>query len=213
MEYARKVVLVPEERFNRHIASEEQLSDLDKEMKKILFSKEHDDVKIKLYNEVLQKRINISLQNLPVKPDERKPVEETARKDEVGKDKVKREQTGDTSMETIIYDTVPKNLKRYAQNIVSVFKKHSNVVSWNSKGEFIFRGNVMRNSNIADLVDGLLRHNKNIHGLPASAEFLQVVKEVNLPSTYIKNLSIHKVKSVPSKNGKAGKAKNVWQSF
>ena len=40
MEFAKKMILIPEDRMTRHTVNEELLSELDKEIKQILYSKQ-----------------------------------------------------------------------------------------------------------------------------------------------------------------------------
>ncbi|GBN07491.1 hypothetical protein AVEN_161198-1 [Araneus ventricosus] len=60
MEYDKKFILVPNDQISKHVATEETLSELDREMSAILKNKKiSDDEKVKLYMQVLQKRLNI----------------------------------------------------------------------------------------------------------------------------------------------------------
>ncbi|GBM47984.1 hypothetical protein AVEN_34324-1 [Araneus ventricosus] len=60
MEYAKKFILVPNDQISKHVPTEETLSELDREMSAILKNKGiSDDEKVKLYMQVLQKKLNI----------------------------------------------------------------------------------------------------------------------------------------------------------
>ena len=143
---------------NRHAPSDELLSELDKEMKHILLSKEPESIKIKLYNQVLNKRNLMHTFNQPEgsAPDidiKKIKMEESPRKVVV---EIPEPSTSDF-VEDMVLETVPKNMKRYAQNILKVFKANPEIVPWTPKGEFIYLGQPVKNSNIVDLVDSMLR--------------------------------------------------------
>ncbi|GBO15846.1 hypothetical protein AVEN_190852-1 [Araneus ventricosus] len=65
MEYTKKkYILVPNDEISRHVPTEDTLSELDREMSVILKNRRVlDDEKVKLYVQVLQKRLNIQDHN------------------------------------------------------------------------------------------------------------------------------------------------------
>src|SRR5215510_6271853 len=128
MEYARKMVLVPEDKVARHIPTDEFLSDLDKEMKRILLSKESDDVKIKLYNSALNKRIQSPMLNPPrqelqelnntkkqLKIKTEVNTEEPFKKSKKAEDSEKSSKSESKDfVEELVIHTVPQNMKNTA---------------------------------------------------------------------------------------------------
>ena len=80
---------------------------------------------------------------------------------------------------------VPKNLKRYATNLIDVLKRHRDVITWDKNGELIIKNRRISGSNITDLFY-MVFHNtpRNFIGKTA---FLNILKELNTPNYLIKN--------------------------
>lgn len=140
MEFAKKFLLIPEAKYVRHIVPDESLSDLDKEIKKILHSRQTDAQKIRPYNEVLKKRIDLPLFNPPKKET---PVEVPFHLENQTSEKIKTSERGERTAEItprkdfiqdLIMQTVPKRMKCYAETVLQVLKENSDIISWTANG-------------------------------------------------------------------------------
>ncbi|GBN12710.1 hypothetical protein AVEN_188132-1 [Araneus ventricosus] len=64
MEYTKRYILVPNDEISKHVPTVDTLSELDREMSAILKNRwVLDNEKVKLYMQVLQKRLNIQDHN------------------------------------------------------------------------------------------------------------------------------------------------------
>jgi len=171
MDHVKKYALVPEDLINKHVPSKEHMSDLDRDMHKILTSSLSEDEKVKLYYELLQKKLHLAEYNTPIV---KVPAEEKVESSE-----------GDVN-ESFIIKSVPKNLKRYAENLIEVLKKNKSVVSWDTKnGELIVKNQRLEGTNISDLFYMLFR---NTHrNFPGKTTFMKVLKEIKVPRYLIRN--------------------------
>ena len=61
-----------------------------------------------------------------------------------------------------VLSLVPNKWKRKTQTILERIK-HQPIMSWNERGEFVYNGEVVKGSNIADLVNDVVRHRKTFH--------------------------------------------------
>lgn len=209
MEFAKKYVLVPEETVSKHMPSKEHMSTLDKEMQKILSSNLSEDEKVKLYYELLQKKLKVMDYNPPVQQQlVEQPVEQPV-EEEIP---IKTEENFDD----IILSSVPKNMKRYASNFLQLLKRYENVLSWNEKGEISVRQKRIPDSSIADLIHMMfLNTAKNFRG---KEEFLKALSEMNIPSYFIKNKYLREPEkkasaSKPVKRRKTYPKHVKWETF
>jgi hypothetical protein len=166
----KKMILVPEQNYTRHGASNDYLSDLDQQMKKILESQQPQDIKLKLYNDVLQKRIQAAMFNTPeplVAPPEKQEEEE------------------EDFPKEILVKSIPKTQRDNAKNFLDFLDRHRNIISYNNKGEITFNGKTIEHSNVTDLIDFALRRSATRPiGL---SEFRSALNQMNVPKTLIKN--------------------------
>ncbi|GBM14173.1 hypothetical protein AVEN_60991-1 [Araneus ventricosus] len=133
MEYAKKFILVPNDQISKHVPTEETLSELDREMSAILKNKGiSDDEKIKLYMQVLQKRLNILDHNNIVK----ETISEAQHTEEEKQDLVEKSDL----MEHLILESAPKNLKSNTRNILNYLKKFSRLNALDSQGRIDLQG-------------------------------------------------------------------------
>ena len=84
-----------------------------------------------------------------------------------------------------ILESVPKSLQRKAKLLINNLK-HNDVMTWNKKGELIYEGNVVKGSNIFDLVNDTLRNKKGFapHGFQY---FMHGLAKSNAPESVIGN--------------------------
>lgn len=88
-------------------------------------------------------------------------------------------------IEEDVIRTVPKTLKKKAEAIMERIKRHPEM-SWNTRGEFVYRGQALPGSNIVDLVNDVLRHRKTFspHGWQ---DFARALRQTNTPQDMIGN--------------------------
>lgn len=176
MEFAKKFTLVPEDGFSKHIPPPQQLSELDKHMLQILNNKQlNDDEKVKMYYNILQKKLNLEENNPPWVAPEPKPS---------------------VDYESLIVESTPLRMQKHTRNLLPILKSNPKLLKWNEHGELIIRDQILPHTNIIDLVNLLMGHSsKKVSGQDS---FLSILKEMNLPQNYIKNKHLQSTK--PAKN-------------
>ena len=84
-----------------------------------------------------------------------------------------------------VLQTVPKSMKRKAEAILERISHQSNM-SWNERGEFVHDGQVIKGSNIVDLVNDMLRHRKTFQ--PRGwQDFARALRQNNVPLDLVGN--------------------------
>lgn len=213
MEFAKRFALVPEETLTKHSISKKQLSELDQAMIQILNSSLEEHEKVIRYYELLQKRLKLKQFNPTHKLAQ---VESTQPLSEGEKplSEDPQERKLHDSYDDFILNSVAPNLKRRAQSALSVLKSRPNILSWNDKGEIIYHGEKIQQSNIADLFNLIFTDKKKTF-IPAKDSFLNALEELNLPKQFIRNKYL-KVSS-PDVKKKKVKHENVverkWENF
>ena len=85
-----------------------------------------------------------------------------------------------------IIDSVPKTMQNRAKLLIQKLKDHSDVISWNDNGQLVLEGSIVRNSNIVDLVNDVMRKRKGFNP-ENSNTFAKVLAKINVPEDYLKN--------------------------
>lgn len=206
MEFAKKFALVPEEALNKHTPSQKQLSELDKALLKILNSSLPDYEKVQRYYELLQRKMNLQENNLPWIQRSDEEVEQQPAKpeqDSVKQDSAKQEPTTTTTQETVNPEhikqeidynqlpltLVPSRMKKQALKLLEFLKTSPHKLEWNEKGIVSFKNKKIQNSNIADFFHLIFSTNKKVP-INAQGELLQVLKEMHVPQSFIKNKNL-----------------------
>lgn len=83
-------------------------------------------------------------------------------------------------------DHIPKTLRGKAESIIQTIKE-SDVLSWDTAGHLLYKGTLVPNSNIADLINDSLRFRKTAKRPPGWGLFSKGVREINIPRTIIAN--------------------------
>ena len=172
MEYAKKMALV-EPRLLESLQQqhkpchdhqpqgmlEDKLCQLDEAMQHILDRKDvSQEEKLKLYHHILQKyllykdkaepmTVKVMAEPTPSMP---QPHTTTAA--------AAVEETQE-SMEAEIIQSAPKNLRHKASVLLRRLKQDDNI-AWNTKEELVYKGNVVPNTHIYDLIQDVLRKRK-----------------------------------------------------
>ena len=142
-----------------------KISRFDEEMKAVLQNNDLDDnTKATAYSQVLSKYLSARNQYAQPTP---VPIVETG-------------SATDPSLEAI-----PKPFMKKAQLLLEQIRKSPNI-GWNTRNELLLGGERVQNTNIIDLIDELVRprSKRNPRGIH---EFVQALKENNLPETLINN--------------------------
>jgi hypothetical protein len=83
-----------------------------------------------------------------------------------------------------ILDFFPKVNRNKIDSLIN-FISRDNIISWNNKGEFIYKGDTIFKSNIIDLLKHVLSNSKTIP--KGINQFYEGLVELNIPNYLIKN--------------------------
>ena len=158
---------------------EEKLCQLDQAMQHILDRKDVSQEE-KLYHQSLHKYLlckdkvepmTVKVFGEPSLPEvhTKTPVEETQE-----------------SLEAEIIQSAPKNLRHKASILLRRLKQDDNI-AWNTKGELVYKGDVIPNTHIHDLVQDVLRKCKT-HVPVGWQTFARALRESNIPKDLVGNL-------------------------
>ena len=160
---------------------EEKLCQLDQAMQHILDRKDvSQEEKLKLHHQSLQKYLlykdkvepmTVKVFGEPSIPEvhTETPVEETQE-----------------SLEAEIIQSAPKNLRHKASILLRRLKQDDNIAR-NTKGELVYKGDVIPNTHIHDLVQDVLRKRKT-HVPVGWQSFARALRESNIPQDLVGNL-------------------------
>ena len=162
---------------------EEKLCQLDQAMQHILDRKDvSQEEKLKLYHQILQKYLlyKDKVQPMTVKVIGEPSLPEPHTMAPPLADEMQE------SMETEIIQSAPKNLRHKASLLLRRLKQDGNI-AWNTKGELIYKGDVVPNTHIHDLVQDVLRKRKT-HVPIGWQTFARALRESNIPQDLVGNL-------------------------
>ena len=106
------------------------------------------------------------------------PPKDQARVEEIPKEQDRVEQD--------VIASVPKTLKSKAERLIQRLKSDPDV-KWNERGELEFQGRLIKNSNLTDLVNDVLRKRKNAGDPIGWQTFAKVLQNVNAPQDLVIN--------------------------
>lgn len=162
-----------------------KLCELDQAMQDILNQKEvPQEEKLKLYNHILQKYLlyNKKVEPFKVEWTEKENTPTSAQTPHTPNTAQEHALEG---IEAEIMESTPKNLKRKASLLMRRLKQDDNI-GWNTKGELMYKGEVVSHTHIQDLVQDVLRKRKN-HIPRGWQTFAKALKESNIPQDLIGN--------------------------
>ncbi|GFS51397.1 uncharacterized protein TNIN_279561 [Trichonephila inaurata madagascariensis] len=186
MEHTKKFVLVPEERLRQF--AEIHLTDLDKEMHKILRKPNLSDLeKATLYTQIFQKYTNFPLptQNItePIHEVKSEDFNTNEKKEEF--DQMNSSDEIRINIENEILNQTPLKRKYQDEKIMELLQQNSASLSWTNEKELMIKNKILLNTNIVDLVAFLLKDRKTEpNGL---RNFIDILREFDFPSQLIKN--------------------------
>ena len=199
MEHTKKMALVEprllaslqQQKYHNHQPNilEQELCRLDQAMQDVLDRKDvPQEEKLNLYQQILQKYLlykdkaeplEVKVVGTPSAPQEPMPAAATMPVMTPVKDDPK------TSIESQIIQSAPKNLRQKASALLRRIKQDDNI-EWNTKGELVYKGEVVPKSHIHDLVQDVLRKRKN-HVPKGWETFAKALKESNIPQDLVGN--------------------------
>lgn len=210
MQYAKKMTLVepklleslthPRSPPNPILAS---MSVLDTEMRQVLDSNSGVSDKVQAYNQILQRYLLQQAKHadppmaVRVRPS-------TSDENKESRDTIVKEDKFDP-VESDVLDTIPKPFLKKAHLLMRRLRNNTKV-QWNEKGEIILNGNNIQGSNLADLVNDVLRNRKNMASPLGWQAFASHLQEMNIPQELIGNkirLSFIKGEHEPNPPGEA----------
>ena len=114
---------------------------------------------------------------------------------------------GDGNVDVSLIETFPDNQKDDAQKLIRLLRSRGNgLVSWGTNGEVSIYGKQLKGANITDLISNVIqpRSSKKI-----PTQFLNVLAEVNIPETLVKNRGVIKTYRKIKDNGIKDSASDV----
>ena len=88
-------------------------------------------------------------------------------------------------LEKEVLESVPKTMKQKAQRLMQQLQNHPDL-KWNERGELVFNDQVIRHSNIVDLVHDVIRKRKHSEPLGWKT-FSKALNDLNVPRDLIGN--------------------------
>lgn len=185
---AQKMFLVTPHQLNRLTRPSQSIrdvaeDDLDARMRAILNEQglsSHE--KIKKYNALLQRYLTF------VKQDQTENLTENLTKTEAEADSGTDVRTSDSIIDDVLQSLPPRDRKNAEYVLKKLSDRHD---VWNTKGEFVYRGNVVKGSHMIDLFKRLLFpfKKKKSEGSepPGWTHFLNTLSELNIPLSSISN--------------------------
>ena len=187
MNYVKKMILVDPKRLST-AASEptietdphlQVLRQLHREMQDVLNNTDTNDLdKVTAYNQILQRYLEYQEKYKRPKP---VPVSLSHQSEYA---------TASTGVMTVLDEllrVVPKNTRKQAEALLLRIKDHPDM-SWNTRGEFMYRGSAINDSNVVDLIGDLMRSRKSVTRPPQGMDmFLTALKDTNTPRELILN--------------------------
>ena len=218
MEHAKKMILVEprvlesmQQREPSWDATSKNLKEKDQSIKKIL--EEDQDVydKANAYQQALWQFLNRfeqykyrPLGRVEVRPLKLESSSSTKQEEEEERQtdpkETKEEKESRTAVEQDVIASVPKSMRSKAERLLHRLKSTPEV-KWNDLGEFEYRGQVIKKSNLTDLVNDVLRKRKSARDPQGWETFAQVLQRINVPQDLVGNSVrwsyINKTREIP----------------
>ena len=185
MEYAKKMALV-DPRLLETLATPKRpatlpvkaMSELDEDMKHVLERRDiGEQEKVTQYNQILRRYVTYDGKaNQPVE------VRITQRTAQVSNPTVAGEEP---SVDRHILETVPSTMQRRAKLILDKIRQNSDM-SWDSRGQLMIGEKPIKDTNITDLLNDVLRKRKRPHPTGWEA-FAKGLRDANVPRELVGN--------------------------
>ena len=211
MEHGRKMIVIPQELLERlqsptsgHQSSPEvkrSYKSLDDEMEEIRNNKKiEDSEKWKLYNQVLQRFLNIASNkrkpvNLPIVNNAlgEEILEEQEEEGAVGHQQPIQQQQQQQQQRTYpgqieeIVETFSTSYKSDARNLLRYISRDGSLIRWNETFEVFVDGIHIPKSNLVDLMHSIIRVRMTDKVPIGWVEVMEALKRMNAPRGYIHN--------------------------
>ncbi|KAK3914247.1 Putative uncharacterized transposon-derived protein [Frankliniella fusca] len=188
LEHSKKLVLIPHDTLTKlqdktllH-PSNEVISELDSEMKKVLSQKASDSEKWKLYDQTLQRYLHFI-------KEKRRPAEILMSSAEETPQAKEENTNDDEVIRKRILDIVPSKSKQAASALFDILKspRGHDWVSWEPHGAVKIEGVKIPQSNIIDLISDTSRSRKTAQAV-GWMQFARVLKTLNTPLELVSNV-------------------------
>lgn len=192
MKYTTKMLLVPENTVRdsvpetRKTGIENQVTEFRKALLNILSDVTiTPETQMQLYSQLFNRYTKLDRES-------KEPPTVIVQSEEPKRDTVAMENAGGdenlnhNKWENDIFHSIPKIFKKKAEMLVNVLKDSSNF-SVNPQGEIIINNQRLPNTHIVDLVNDVIRDRPSHEAPQGQQEFLQFLKNLNIPKEYIGN--------------------------
>lgn len=210
MEHGRKMIVIPQELLERlqsptsgHQSSPEakrSYKSLDDEMEEIMNNKKiEDSEKWKLYNQVLQRFLNIASNkrkpvNLPIVNnalgeeilEEQEDEGAVGHQQPIQQQQQQQQRTYPGQIEEIV-ETFSTSYKSDARNLLRYISRDGSLIRWNETFEVFVDGTHIPKSNLVDLMHSIIRVRMTDKVPIGWVEVMEALKRMNAPRGYIHN--------------------------
>ena len=190
MKHSQKMVLVPERKFDSFERQQRQITpptvtklvDLDNEMRSV-WEREgsSEEAKAKQYSEILERYLRFKDKR---ELEKREPITVALSPKEVNDSIIPEGAISKQSVSDIV-EILPKTLRPKAKMILKRIGDNPDIVNWNERGELEYKGKVVPNTNIGDLVGDSLKKRK--YDPEGYKIFTKALKQINIPQDLIRN--------------------------
>lgn len=189
MDHAKKMALVPHELITRLRKEDDDallghINSLDDDMKQIISSNKPTDVKLKLYQQALQRYLVLKeQQKQPIQIEIKPPTVEAP-----DAPVPVQHMPLPASVHNAVSDYIPARYQRQAKLLLQHIESHPGEIGWNEHQELLINGQRVVNSNIVDLVyDFVLPTRTETQPAYGAIEFADILRQTNAPTGAILN--------------------------
>lgn len=166
-------------------ATSQSIRELDEEMRNVLDQGELDfENKTKMYNQALWRYLRRigqyrekPLGYVNLKTPEHTVVDESQQV-------ISNEPVASSLMEKEVLRSVPNSMQKKAERLLSLVKTNPDL-KWNDRGEIFFQGQLIKNSNLVDLVNDVLRRRKRTGKPTGWQTFATALRNMNVAQDLI----------------------------
>lgn len=92
-----------------------------------------------------------------------------------------------TNLWDVLQYSIPKNLRRKAESLFTFLtSRGGDLIRWNNSGNLIYKGDLISDSNIIDLIRDAL-FVKSSHSPVGQRQFYEALKEIQVPISFVVN--------------------------
>ena len=179
------------------------IQETDNDINTILTSKMDPSEQVQQYNQALQKREQYA-DMTPARFFQQQLSTRMNPEDQSDQESYKQKPD---PMEEEIIESVPKTMKSKAVRLVKKMKQ-GGVLGWNAQGNLTYKGEAVRNTNVVDLVNDVLRKRKDF--LPGGWQmFAQGMQETNVPLDLVGNVERYNRHELNTQSTPLKKVQNI----